>query len=105
MTRSDNILYVAGWNMPGYMPEMEPAVFDTEQYATAFLIYEIDRMWDQDYLGDESRETIDARWMDVHSSLQYETAPYNVQNGDGSLTFWVTIVPRSDIPTFDSEGN
>ena len=105
MTRSDSTLYVAGWNMPGYFPETDPIVFETESEATRYLIDEIDRMWDEDYTGDESRETIDARWLVVHPSLQYETAPYSVQNGDGSLTFWVTIVPRSDIPTFDSEGN
>ena len=105
MIQSDSTLYVAGWNMPGYLPEMEPTVFDTEQDATAYLTYEINHFWDQDYLGGESGETIDARWTDIHSSLRYETAPYSVQNGDGSLTFWVAIVPRSDIPAFDSEGN
>jgi hypothetical protein len=39
----------------------------------------------------------------LHSSLSYETAPFNVQNGDGTLTFWVSIIPRSAIPTYDSE--
>lgn len=107
MTRSDNNLYVAGWNMPGCLPEMDPAVFETEDEATRYLTYEIDRFWDEDfyYVDAESRETIDARWLSIHASLQYETAPYSVQNGDGSLAFWVAIVPRSDIPTFDSEGN
>ena len=92
--------------MPGYLPETDPIVFETEVEATRYLIDEIDWCWDQDYLGgDESHDVADDRWMDIHASLIYETAPYSVQNGDGSLTFWVAIVPRSDIPTFDSEGN
>ena len=105
MTRSDNNLYVAGWNMPGYLPEYDPGVFETEDEATRYLGYMIDRFWDRDYLGGESRETIDSRWIRIAASLPYETAPYSVQNGDGSLALWVAIVPRSDIPTFDSEGN
>lgn len=105
MTRPDNNLYVAGWNMPGCLPETGPTVFETENEATSYLIGEIDLFWDQDYDRDEPHETADSRWLDIHASLQYETAPYSVQNGDGSLAFWVAVVPRSDIPTFDSEGN
>ena len=101
MTQS---LYVAGWNMPGYLPESDPTAFDSEDEATRYLIREIGWFWEDDCLDDESHEA-DDRWMDIHASLIYETAPYNVQNGDGSLTFWVAIVPRSDITTFDSEGN
>jgi hypothetical protein len=29
--------YIAGWNMPGYLPEMEPTIFDTEQEAFEFI--------------------------------------------------------------------
>ena len=105
MTRSDSTLYVAGWNMPGYLPESDPTVFETESEAKHYLISAIDQFWDEDYLGDEPHEVADERWLDIHASLQYETAPYSVQNGDGSLAFWVAIVPRSDVPTFDSEGN
>ena len=95
MARSDNTLYVAGWNMPGYLPETDPAVFETEGEATHYLIGEIDLFWDEDYQVGDSHEVADERWADIHASLQYETAPYSVQNGDGSLTFWVAIVPRS----------
>lgn len=29
--------YSAGWNMAGYLPEMEPALFDTQPEAEAFI--------------------------------------------------------------------
>ena len=105
MAHKTDVLYIAGWNMPGYLPDTDPAVFETEGEATHYLISEIDLFWDEEYLAGDSREAADNRWMDVYSSLPYETAPYSVQNGDGSLAFWVAIVPRSDIPTYDSEGN
>ena len=89
-------IYVAGWNIPGYQPEMEPVQFDDETDAKAFLTNEIDRMWDQDYMWDEPNEAADNRWMDLHSFLPYETAPFNLKNGDGSLTFWVGVIHNSE---------
>ena len=104
--------YIAGWNMPGCLSEVEPAIFDNETDAIRYLSDAVDRFWDEDYQGlfwhtsGEGRGfAADNRWMDLHSSLPYETAPFNIQNGDGSLTFWVAIVPRSTVPTYDREGN
>ena len=103
--------YIAGWNIPGYLPEMQPAVFEDETSAVTFLSSEIARMWDEDYqglfwqTGEDPDFAVDNRWMDLYSSLTYETAPFNIQNGDGSLTFWVAIVPRSDLPTYETEGD
>ena len=97
--------YIAGWNVPGCLPEVEPAIFDNETDAIRYLSDTVDRFWDEDYLGDDRHEAIDNRWMDLHSSLPYETAPFNIQNGNGSLTFWVSIVPRSTVPTYDREGD
>ena len=97
--------YIAGWNIPGCLPEVEPAIFDNQMDAICYLTDAADRFWDEDYLGDERHEAIDNLWMDLHSSLPYETAPFNIQNGNGSLTFWVSIVPRSTVPTYDREGD
>lgn len=100
---NEHVLYIAGWNIPGCLPEVAPEVFDNETAAIYHLSNAVDRFWDEDYLSSESYPAIDNRWMDLHSSLPYETAPFNVQNGDGTLTFWVSIIPRSAIPTYDSE--
>lgn len=103
--QNSDCAYIAGWNIPGYLPESEPAIFDNETDAIRYLSDTVSRFWDEDYLSSESYPAIDNRWMDLHSSLTYETAPFNVQNGDGTLTFWVSIIPRSTIPTYDSEGD
>ena len=29
--------FIAGWNLPGCLPEMEPVEFDTEEEARAFV--------------------------------------------------------------------
>lgn len=36
--------YTALYNMPGYLPEMEPQTFDTLEEACDFLMDEMDRM-------------------------------------------------------------
>ena len=38
------------------------------------------------------------KWSDVYANLPFETAPVNIANNDRSLTFWVTVVPKSDLP-------
>lgn len=97
--------YVAGWNIPGYLPEMQPLVFEDETSAVTFISMEIARMWDQDHRGEEPDFAVDNRWIDLYSSLPYETAPFNIQNGDGSLTFWVEAIPCSDLPTHETESD
>jgi hypothetical protein len=34
---ADTQKFVAGWNLPGCLPEMEPAVFDSEEEAQQFI--------------------------------------------------------------------
>ena len=34
--------YIVGWNMPGYLPESEPAEFDDFYDATQYLIATLD---------------------------------------------------------------
>lgn len=34
--------WVAGWNIPGYLPEMHPETFDSWEDAREFLINEIE---------------------------------------------------------------
>ena len=37
-------MYTALWNMPGYLPEMEPATFDTLADACDFIMDEMDTL-------------------------------------------------------------
>ena len=102
-----HLLYIAGWNMPEYLPETDPVIFDNETDAIRYLSDTVDRFWDDDYsayVTEASRNAVDAVWADVHSNLPYETAPFNITNNDGTLTFWVTVVSKSDLP-YTSEGN
>ena len=102
MTHKTGVLYIAGWNMPGYLPETDPAIFDNETDATRYLSDTVDRFWGEDSETDSN--SADEKWADVHSNLPYETAPFNITNNDRSLTFWVTVVPKSDYP-YNAEGN
>ena len=101
MAHKTDVLYIAGWNMPGYLPETDPVIFDNETDAIRYLSDAVDRFWDDDYAATDYASE---KWADVQSNLPYETAPFNIVNNDCSLTFWVTIVPKSDYP-YNSEGN
>lgn len=49
--------YIAMWNMPGCLPEMEPAIFDTFEEARAFIADELEREADDlllDALSDDA---------------------------------------------------
>ena len=103
------MFYVAGWNIPGCLPETDPAIFDNETDAIRYLSDTVSRFWDEDYdAGDTTRANwwtkADDKWSAVFANLPYETAPFNICNNDRSLSFWVAIVPKSDLP-YNSEGN
>ena len=108
MTHQTDVLYIAGWNMPGYLPETDPVILDNETDAIRYLSDAVIRFWDDDYVATDgtwdSRNDVDEKWSDLFSNLPYETAPFNITNNDRSLTFWVTVVPKSDLP-YNSEGN
>jgi hypothetical protein len=44
---SDIELYAAGWNMPGYMPDSEPAFFTDDESARQYILDELERMADE----------------------------------------------------------
>lgn len=42
------IHYHAGWNMPGYLPEMDPGTFETEAEGQSFIEWEQESVLDDD---------------------------------------------------------
>ena len=53
-------VYAAGWNMPGYMPDSEPALFLDFDDARAYLADEIDRIADEDGVDeDDAAQLVD----------------------------------------------
>lgn len=45
--------YVAGWNMPGYMPEEPFAEFETFEEARAYVFEELERTLDDLYVDED----------------------------------------------------
>jgi hypothetical protein len=39
-------IYSAGWNMPGYLPETDPELFEDPAEAKTYIREEIERIWD-----------------------------------------------------------
>lgn len=107
MAHKTDVLYIAGWNTPGCLPESDPAIFDNETDAIRYLSDTVESFWEEDYAQDTTWTNwtkADEKWGDVFGNLPYETAPFNVRNNDRSLTFWVTVVPKSDLP-YNAGGN
>lgn len=93
--------YVAGWNVPGFMPEMEPQVFDSAKEAVDFLSENVELFWDQDYDASYGLDTVenqtkaklysDEKWLPVHTDLHNGASTSEALDSytsDQSLVFW-----------------
>ena len=60
--------YSAGWSLPGCLPEMEPALFDTQEEAQAYIAEEQERSNGLDSLGlpnDPEKDDPYEYWVEV----------------------------------------
>lgn len=85
----EGLVFAAGWNTPGYLPDAEPEVFATYVEAIRYLANTVERFWDEDATSFSGAEA-DRRWLDVHAAL------HNVRAGGqtfaalgGGYVFWV----------------
>lgn len=79
----DSPMWCAGWNMPGYMPDSEPAMFDTRDEAKRYIIAELKRA-EEDTESEDEAET-----------LCHFAEEVNLQSGEfsgqcGKWVYWVT---------------
>lgn len=75
--------YVAGWNMPGYMPDNEPAEFDNKEDAKEYIIETLKRFEDEAQEGGEA-ETY------CHGAEDINLAGDTFSQQIGNYVFWVT---------------
>lgn len=73
--------YVAGWNMPGYMPGNEPATFDDAESARDYLAEEIENQADEIDDDDDMANPRRADWRAVAADLR-------AQDSEGSAAEW-----------------
>lgn len=66
--------YSAGWSLPGCLPEMEPALFDTEEEARAF-VEEEQRTAASIYAEDEMADPYEY-WVEPVELTEDEVAAY-----------------------------
>lgn len=79
--------YVAGWNIPGCLPESEPAEFDSLLEAKIYLVRELFRylheLYDAGEVDDAEAEQIEVELLQLHK-LEY---PFKFRLGH--YVFWV----------------
>lgn len=94
--------FVAGWNMPGYMPDSEPASFDNAENARIYIADEMESEADNiesdvENPDESDLEPITAEWSSRATCAQLREAAERVRAGSGEygLTvgayhYWVT---------------
>lgn len=91
----------AGYNMPGYLPEMEPATLETWEDAKAYMIFELDRT------GDFEFDSGTPEGKDIADELSGEMEDLNLTSGPewgttvGNLAYWIT--PCTEDCDFDAD--
>ena len=83
-------MFVAGWNMPGYLPEMEPGEFDTADEARDFLVDEINRIGDDYWEDEELLEEVESLTTEIHDN-ENKVGSYILEGGESipsGLVFW-----------------
>jgi len=90
--KAATIMFIAGWNMPGYLPDSDPVEFETRDEAVSYLSDTIERFWDDEYQAaydddiHAELEEIANRWTGVAEALNYQDGSVT---GDDSLVFWI----------------
>lgn len=104
--------WVTGWNMPGYLPESEPEVFNLWEDALTFLREAIEQFWDEDGTHPDDLDiSADAKWLDIHTQLALipKNRSFSLMNGDRSLAFWIMdnedFEPAQDVALRQDDGS
>lgn len=94
------MLYVAGWNMPGYMPDSEPARFQTWEDARDYLAEEMDRAAES--LGDLPESALECETLAASAIRMRAIAENAAGYGEtiGSYHYWIEPLHGAD--QFDS---
>ncbi len=83
--------YVAGWNMPGYMPDSEPAAFETADEARGYIADELENAADAENEAEgDSLDAADMRY--VAQSLREIDAGEWGQTV-GQWHYWISFQP------------
>ncbi len=86
-------MYAAGWNMPGYMPETDPEVFETFAEGRDYLLDTVERFADSDADVMDAIE-LATKWddlIDQIKALPDEMYEWQGYDGDLTLSFWVQL--------------
>lgn len=79
--------YIAGWNMPGCLPEMEPAEFKTFEEAKQYVVDELEACLDA--CDDESDPDLIDEWATEEASARLETGPFETFPCPDGYVYWV----------------
>ena len=88
------MLYNIGWNMPGYLPEMEPYTCDTAEDAKRAMIDELLRH--ADVLDDSDRPDVANQCAFAMEDLNLSDVSQGWDATIGNYAYWITPVPFTE---------
>lgn len=95
------IHYHVGYNMPGYMPDMEPWTTDSFEEARDFLLDELGRHLDDDYVMNDGMQLRDREGRFVPyeraaliKDLKACKTPGNWGDSTSDLAYWIMECAR-----------
>jgi hypothetical protein len=80
--------WIAGYNIPGYMPETEPSLFNTWLAAVDYLVEELEQSGRQD--ADDGTPNEDYYWAATHLRDQASDTEWN--ETVGRYNYWLQTV-------------
>ncbi len=85
----ENMKYIVMWNLPGCMPEMDPAVFDTFWEAKEFLADEFDTR------ADYPLDIISDDWHEVAQEIrELNHATFVLRGGPDGYVYTIREAPE-----------
>ena len=79
--------YIAGWNMPGYLPETDPETFDTLADAAEYLRETLARWLDEDGAPEDMTA---ADIIIIDPVAGYADGWYTPASGGAGIHLWAT---------------
>lgn len=84
-------MFTAGYNMPGYMPEVGPVDFHSLSNAKTYIMVELTEAWEAQYQkNDIDHKNIDENYRQLIEQVNHtEETPFSVYDDYTGYVFWV----------------
>lgn len=89
--------FVAGWNVPGYLPDSDPCEKDSWESCRDYLVWELERWEDtDDETSAKTHAEYDAAIAVLIAAKPGEAFAYIIDDGRAGVCVWIESVDNDD---------